>query len=121
MTGFRFGTVMRTQESQDLRWEMRRFYALFAISQFLIDSSIWSFYLTEYCRFSLTEAMAFHAGTTAIAGLLDLPTGSWADRFGRRRVVMLGFIARALAAALMIVANSTPVLIVAAIANGFEG
>lgn len=110
---------MTTQNIRGLRWEIRRFYALFAVSQFLIDSSIWSFYLTEYCRFSLTEAMAFHAGTTAIGGLLDLPTGSWADRFGRKRVVLLGFIARAIAATLMIVASSTPVLILAAIANGF--
>jgi len=110
---------MTTQNIQDLRWEIRRFYAIFAISQFLIDSSIWSFYLTEYRHFSLTEAMAFHAGTTAIGGLLDLPTGSWADRFGRKRVVLLGFIARAIAATLMIVASSTPILILAAIANGF--
>lgn len=110
---------MTIQQTKDLSWEIRRFYALFAISQFLIDSSIWSFYLTEYCRFSLTEAMAFHAGTTAIGGLLDLPTGSWADRFGRKRVVLLGFIARAIAATLMIVASSTSVLILAAIANGF--
>ena len=110
---------MATQNTKNLRWEIRRFYTLFAISQFLIDSSIWSFYLTEYCRFSLTEAVAFHAGTTAVSGILDLPTGSWADRFGRKRVVLLGFIARAIAATLMIVASSTPVLILAAIANGF--
>lgn len=110
---------MGTQNTKNLRWEIRRFYTLFAISQFLIDSSIWSFYLTEYCRFSLTEAVAFHAGTTAVSGILDLPTGSWADRFGRKRVVLLGFIARAIAATLMIVASSTPVLILAAIANGF--
>lgn len=99
--------------------EISRFYALFAASQFLIDSSIWSFYLSEYCHFSLAEAVAFNAGTTAIGGLLDLPTGSWADRFGRRRVVILGFMSRAVAAALMIVATSTPILILAAIANGF--
>lgn len=110
---------MTSQDSPALRREIKRFYALFAASQFLIDSSIWSFYLTEYCRFSLTEALAFHAGSTAIGGLLDLPTGSWADRFGRRRVVLLGFLARALAAALMIVASSTSVLILAAIASGF--
>jgi MFS family permease len=110
---------MATQNTKNLRWEIKRFYTLFAISQFLIDSSIWSFYLTEYCRFSLTEAVAFHAGTTAVSGILDLPTGSWADRFGRKRVVLLGFIARAIAATLMIVASSTPVLILAAIANGF--
>lgn len=110
---------MSTVQTHDLRSEIRRFYTLFAISEFLLDSCIWSFYLTEYRHFSLTEAMAFHAGSAAISGLLDLPTGSWADRFGRRRIVLLGFIARALAAALMIIANSTPILILAAIANGF--
>ena len=99
--------------------DVARFYALFTASQFLIDSSIWSFYLTEYCQFSLTEALAFHAGSTAVGGLLDLPTGSWADLFGRKRIVLLGFVARALAAALMIVASSSAVLILAAIASGF--
>jgi MFS family permease len=110
---------MSAHESHNLQGEVRRFYSLFAISQFLLDSSIWSFYLTEYCQFSLTAAMAFHAGSAAVGGLLDLPTGSWADRFGRRRVVLLGFVARAVAAALMVIANSTPILILAAIANGF--
>lgn len=51
--------------------------------------------------------------------MLDLPTGSWADRFGRKRVVMIGFLARALAAVLMVGATSTSVLILAAVVNGF--
>ena len=105
--------------SSDLSREIKKFYALFAISEFLIDSSIWSFYLTEYCQFSLTEAVAFQAGTTLVSGLLDLPTGSWADRFGRRRVVIIGFISKAIAAMLMIFAYSTSVLILAALAKGF--
>lgn len=63
---------MSTLISSDLSREIKRFYALFAISEFLIDSSIWSFYLTEYCQFSLTEAVAFQAGTTFVSGLLDL-------------------------------------------------
>ena len=110
---------MLSDYSSDQSREMRRFYALFAASQFLIDSSIWSFFLTSYHSFSLSEAVAFNAGATAIAGFLDLPTGSWADRFGRKRVVMLGFLSRAVAAALMILATSVPILILAAIASGF--
>jgi MFS family permease len=110
---------MTTEAQADIRREVRRFYILSAASQFLIDSSIWSFYLTEYCKLSLTQAVAFHAATTAVSGLLDLPTGSWADRFGRRYVVILGFLARALAALLMLGASSTPILVIAVIANGF--
>jgi MFS family permease len=110
---------MKPIPSLDTSREICRFYALFAASQFLIDSSIWSFFLTGYHQFSLAEAVAFNAGSTAIGGLFDLPTGSWADRFGRRRIVILGFLSRALAATLMIVASSGPVLILAAIASGF--
>jgi MFS family permease len=110
---------MNIHDKDALRHEVKTFYAVFALSQFLIDSSIWAFYLTEYRGFSLTHAVAFQAATSAVTGLLDLPTGSWADRFGRKRVVMLGFFARALAAALMMVTSSTPMLIVIAIVNGF--
>lgn len=104
---------------KQLNTELRRFYALNAISQFLIESSIWLFFLTEYRQFSLAEAVAYNAGITTVSGLLDLPTGSWADRFGRRRMVILGFASRALGAALMLYANSVPVLMLAAIAAGF--
>lgn len=99
--------------------EILRFYGMFAASQFLVDSSIWSFFLTQSHSLSLATAVAVHATTTATSGLFDLPTGSWADRFGRRRIVLLGFLARAVAAILMIVAPSLPTLVVAAALSGF--
>jgi len=100
-------------------WMRARFYGLFAASQFLADSAIWSFYLVQYCGLSLTAAVAWNASITAIGGILDIPTGSWADRFGRKRIVMLGFICRALAALIMIIVPTTFGLMCAALLAGF--
>lgn len=102
-----------------LRRECFHFYALFASSQFLIDSAIWSFYLVQYCGLSLTQAVAFNASISAISGLLDLPTGAWADRFGRRTIVALGFFCRALSGLLMILSPTPIGLIGAALLAGF--
>lgn len=99
--------------------EVFRFYGMFAASQFLVDSSIWSFFFTQSHNLSLATAVAVHATTTIGAGVFDLPTGSWADRFGRRRIVLLGFVSRAIAALLMIVAPSLPMLFFAALLAGF--
>jgi MFS family permease len=99
--------------------EVRRFYGMFAASQFMVDSSIWSFFFTQTHNISLATAVAIHATTTIAAGAFDLPTGSWADRFGRRRIVLLGFVSRAIAAIMMVVAPSLPMFFLAAVLAGF--
>lgn len=110
--------MLPTQDASASR-ELLRFYGVFAASQFLLDSSIWSFYLTQQCQLSLPSAVAVHTSITAASGLFDLPTGSWADRFGRRRMILLGFLSRAVSAALMAFAPSLPVLVLAALLAGF--
>lgn len=106
-------------EDRQVSSDLRRFYLVYALSQFLLESTIWLFFLTEYHQFSLAQAVAYNAGTTLVLGLLDLPTGSWADRFGRRRMVIIGFISRAIGALLMLFASSAPMLVLAAISTGF--
>ncbi len=110
---------MNSRESRTSTAEVRRFYGMFASSQFIVDSSIWSFYFTQSCGLSLASAVAVHATTTIASGMLDLPTGSWADRFGRRRIVFLGFATRAVAALIMLAAPSLPMLFIAALLAGF--
>jgi MFS family permease len=63
--------------------------------------------------------VAFNASISAISGLLDLPTGAWADRFGRRKIVALGFFCRALSGLLMILAPTPLGLVLAAVLAGF--
>lgn len=99
--------------------ESRRFYALAACSQFVLDSAVWLFYLTQHLGLSVALAVAIHAGVTTVAGLLDLPTGSGADRFGRRRIMMLGFAARAASMGVLSLSPSLPGVLIAAALAGF--
>lgn len=99
--------------------ECQRFYLMAACSQFLLDSTIWLFYLTQHLSLSIAEAVAVHAGSTAIAGLLDLPTGSWADRFGRKRIILAGFAARAVSMLILSLSPSMPGILAAAVLSGF--
>lgn len=110
---------MSTPSQHQAAVESRRFYALAACSQFLLDSTVWLFYLTEHLGLSIAEAVAVHAGITAVAGLLDLPTGSWADRFGRRRIIMLGFAARGIAMVILSLSPAMPGILIAAVLAGF--
>ena len=84
-------SLMKCNTTAESNGEIIRFYAIFASSQFMIDAAIWSYYLVEHCGLSLTQAAVFYAGVTAVSGALDIPTGSLADRLGRRWVVAFGF------------------------------
>ena len=110
---------MSSSSQHQAEFECRRFYVLAACSQFLLDSTIWLFYLTQHLGLSVAEAVAIHASVMTVGGLLDLPTGSWADRFGRRRIIILGFCARAASTAILSLSPSMPGIVVAALLAGF--
>jgi len=110
---------MTASSQQQASVESRGFYALAACSQFILDSAVWLFYLTQHLGLSVAAAVAIHAGVTTVSGLLDLPTGSWADRFGRRRIIMVGFAARAASMGILSFSPSLPGILLAAVLAGF--
>lgn len=72
----------------------RRDSRLFIIITFLSDLSfilpIWLLYSLDYLRLTPTLAVGLFMTIWVTCGLLEIPTGAWADRFGRRRVFIVG-------------------------------
>jgi MFS family permease len=58
----------------------------------LFISPIWTFFFTSYHNFSFSSAV-FLTVLTGIANFIfEIPSGSWADRFGRKRIYILGVV-----------------------------
>jgi len=95
------------------------FYAEAFFGNFSADLAIWSFFLTEVQGLSISEAVFSHTLIFLTIGLLDLPTGAWADMFGRRRILVCGYLSRIGGAALTMCSSSYAVILLASILTGF--
>lgn len=96
---------------------IRRFYAYKLTAETQFTSGIWILYLQSR-GLSLTEIglaeSAFHLAPV----LLELPSGSFADIVGRRWSLAIGSLLIALSTALMFLADSLPIAMVALFLNG---
>ena len=105
--------------SPRMRTRTAPFYAEAFFGNFSADLAIWSFFLTEVHGVSLPQAVAAHTLIFLTVGLCDLPTGAWADLFGRRRVLVCGYLCRIAGAVLTLAAGSYSLLLVASLLTGF--
>jgi MFS family permease len=103
--------------AQDSHGSIRRFYAWKLTTDTQFTSAIWILYLQSR-GLSLTEIglseSAFHMAPL----LLELPSGSFADLVGRRWSLAIGSLLIAVSSALMFMADSLPLAMVALFLNG---
>lgn len=96
---------------------IRRFYAFQLITRTEFTGGIWILYLSSR-GFSLPQIglaeSAFHLAPV----LLELPSGSFADLIGRRWSLAIGALLVAMSAALLFIAPSLPVVLLAMFLNG---
>lgn len=64
------------------------FAAFFGELLFILP--IWALYGTEQLGVSLTVATLLYITVSVVAGVLELPTGFLADRYGRKRIALVG-------------------------------
>jgi MFS family permease len=94
---------------------LRRNIPLFYLVRFLHDFQVWIpvwvVFLTVEQGFSLTQVTFADAMFLIAMTVLEVPTGAFADRFGRVRSVGIGALFYALALAVFAVTTSFPILL----------
>jgi MFS family permease len=68
---------------------VRAFYAYAFLMDLSLPAPIWVLYLREERGFSLTQITLMEVPLFLLIVLAEVPTGAFADRFGRRRSLML--------------------------------
>jgi MFS family permease len=96
---------------------IRRFYAFKLTTETQFTGGIWILYLQSR-GFSLTEIGLAEASFHLAPVLLELPSGSFADLVGRRWSLAIGALLIALSTALMFVAGTLPLVLLALFLNG---
>ncbi|HUG13464.1 MAG TPA: MFS transporter [Thermomicrobiales bacterium] len=96
---------------------LRRFYAFKLTTETSFTGAIWILYL-QHRGFSLTQIGLAEAAFHLAPVLLEIPSGSFADLVGRRWSLAIGSLLIALSTALMFVAPSLPLMMLALFLNG---
>lgn len=101
---------------------MKRNIWLYYLITFVLNNtfilSVWSFFGTEYLALSYFATTILFSFGDFINILMEVPTGSWADRFGRKRVYMIGLVLNVFGSLFFIFTKSYPLLLVGQIFIG---
>ncbi|MBI5289235.1 MAG: MFS transporter, partial [Chloroflexi bacterium] len=81
---------MTLTPSFHLARNVRLFYALAVAREFTPMLAIWVVYLTDFRHLSLTQVGVMEGLFWAVKLSLELPSGAFADRFGRRATFITG-------------------------------
>ncbi len=80
--------------------------------------SVWSFFGTEYLGLSYIATTLLFSASDFFNIVMEVPTGSWADRFGRKRVYMFGLVLNIVGSAFFVITKSYPLLLIGQIFIG---
>jgi MFS family permease len=80
-----------------------------------------TFFFTLHLGFNMGWAIFITALTGLTSFLFEVPTGSWADRFGRKRMYIAGLIIGIFGLSFYLWATTIPLFILASIIIGFSG
>jgi MFS family permease len=100
-----------TPVSRSLRRNVPLFYLVTFLRDFQIWIPVWVVFLTIEQGFSLTEVTFADAMFLIAMTLFEVPTGAFADRFGRSRSVALGALVYGVALGVFAVTTSFPILL----------
>ncbi len=72
-----------------LNRNIKIYYALQFFGQLTFTSAVWTFFLTVFHNFSYSEAFIIYLISSIVTLFLEVPSGAWADRFGRKKLYIL--------------------------------
>jgi MFS family permease len=90
---------------------LRLFYALGLVREFTPMLAIWVVYLTDYRHLTLTQVGVMEGLFWGVKLALEVPSGAFADHFGRRATFMAGIGMEAIGTALFAVAGDFTLLV----------
>lgn len=90
---------------------------IMSLAGFLLP--VWQLFYTLQLGMSLTQAMVLMASSWIVTGLMNVPTGVWADKFGRLKLFRIGVALNAAAYVPMFFTHTFWALLLASILAGF--
>lgn len=100
------------------RRDARLFIAITFLSDLSFTLPIWLLYSLDYLKLTPTLAVGLFMVIWVVSGLLEIPTGAWADRFGRRKIFVLGNILLAIYPIAYVVKPPLPILVACCLVGG---
>lgn len=98
--------------------DARLFIAITFLSDLSFILPIWLLYSLDYLKLTPTLAVGLFMLVWVTTALLEVPTGAWADRFGRRKVFVLGNVLLAIYPIAYVIKPPLPVLIACCLVGG---
>lgn len=108
-------TVTSTAEARPFRTtrNLRLLSAFMAVGRLQPHLAVWVIYLTDYRDLSLAQVGVMETFFQAVKVAGQIPTGAFADRFGRRRTFIVGMAVEGAGILLFGLAGDFPLLVVA--------
>lgn len=101
---------------------MHKNIKIYYLSGFLgalvFSTPIWNFFFTQHLHFSTGWAIFIATLVGLTSFLFEIPTGSWADRFGRKRLYIVGLITEIVGTSFYLWADDTYLFVISAIITG---
>lgn len=95
----------------DVARSLRRLFVFTAVSRFSPEVAIWVVYLTEMRGITLAQVAILEAFFWGVAIALEVPSGAFSDRFGRRLALAVAILAEALGLVLFAFADRYSLLL----------
>ena len=98
---------------------VRRYHLITFLINLSFTLPIWVIFGTDYL--GLTHLQAYWLGTFywLVSAVFEIPTGSWADRFGRKKVYSWGVLVGIISLVLYVVTKNFYVLVLSQLISGF--
>jgi len=98
---------------------IRIYYITEFLGALVFSTPIWTFFFTLHLGFSIGWAVFITTLVWFVTFLFEIPTGSWADRFGRKNLYIAGIVLNILGVSFYLWADKIYLFVLSAIIVGF--
>lgn len=96
-------------------------YGIYGFENASATLPIWLLFFTRQLGFSVTAAIVLAMTRWMVIAIFNIPTGAWADRFGRAKIYRIGQFFYALSMVPFLLTNNFAILFIVQIIGGFVG
>lgn len=115
---------MQQSDIQDFVVVARRNGRQAIMNTFLLSSAglllpVWQLFYTRQLGLSLTQAMILSASSWIVTAIMNIPTGVWADKYGRLKIFRIGILLNIVAYVPMFLTKNYALLLCFSLIAGF--
>ena len=93
------------------------FYTISFLEACIFTTSVWAFFFTSYLNFSFHTALILTVLSGIVSFLFEIPSWAWADKFGRKKLYLLGLFLIILSFSIWVFAKEIYLFVISAILN----